>query len=219
MRRVTTAKAAYVRALAALTDPMAARAQFAWLHEHERVGRQMKGVMSRPRSAYEIACLRTSAGVLVTEPKAIASTLVQHYAAISAAPAPSPAHAPAAARVLAAVRAHGSLVEPGLAHQAGAGNVKELEVKAALAGMGRGRAPGPDGIPAHVWRMGGAPFVLLLAALFSAIGTVHSTPGRPVAAARAFGPGFGPRAFGFSSHSPHRSYPSGGIQNGGGLGP
>jgi hypothetical protein len=43
--------------------------------------------------------------------------------------------------------------------------------------------------------------------------------GRPVAAARAFGPGFGPRAFGFSSHSPHRSDPSGGIQNGGGVGP
>ena len=176
VRRVTTAKAAYVRALAALTDPLAAKAQFAWLHEHERVGRQMKGVLAKPRSAYEITCLRTPAGVLLTEPKAIASTLVQHYASISAAPDPSPAHGPAAASVLAAVRAHGSSVAPEQAASAGAPRVKEQEVRAALAGMGRGRAPGPDGIPAHVWRLGAAPFVLLLVALFSAIGTVHSTP-------------------------------------------
>ena len=176
VRRVTTAKAAYVRALAALTDPMAARAQFAWLHEHERVGRQMKGVMSKPRSAFEIAALRTPAGVLLTQPHAIATALAHQYASVSTAPAPSPARAPATALVIAAVSAHAPLVAPDLAGVAGAETVSEREVKQAMAGMARGRAPGPDGFPAHLWRLGGAPFLLLLVALFSAIGKLHSTP-------------------------------------------
>ena len=186
LQALTDARKRYIEVLGELGVPSERRARLSWLHEHERVGRQLTGVMAKPRSAREIAALQSPAGGgLLDQPRQVATLLVQHYAGISRTPAFTAeqlqARDAARAQVLGALRASitaDTAVDPHDAQQAASTDVTPEQVKEAMAGMGNGRAPGPDGVPGKLWRLGGKHIQRLLASLFSAIGSSHATPDR-----------------------------------------
>lgn len=181
LQRVLDAKHVYVQAVNAHMASAVQQAKYSWVHEHERVRHHWSKVFSKPRSAREIAALRSPAGGgLVTAPEQVASLLGQHYAAISQCPTTATeserqAKDQATHEVLSALRTE-QPVDPDLAATAGSPFVSMQEVLVALSGLPRGRSPGPDGIPAQLWRMGGEPAAALLASLFTAIGTLNTTP-------------------------------------------
>ncbi|KAJ9521745.1 hypothetical protein QJQ45_015337 [Haematococcus lacustris] len=171
LQRVVEAKARYVKALAAHSSPADLRARWQWLHEGERAAAHFKGVLAHANTA--VVAVRTPGGGLASTPTSIASVLVAHYARISADPV---CEDEAVQHVLAAVRAHATPVDQGVASRAGAPQVSCEEVRAACKHMAPGTAPGPDGMPVNVWRVGRGCLQPLLARLFTAIGNTHSMP-------------------------------------------
>ncbi|KAJ9513983.1 hypothetical protein QJQ45_021067, partial [Haematococcus lacustris] len=171
LQRVVEAKAQYVKALAAHSTPADLRARWQWLHEGERAAGHFKGVLAHANSS--LTAVRTHGGGLATTPSSIASVLVAHYAHISADPV---CDSEAVQHVLAAVRAHANPVDHDVASQAGAPQVSCEEVRVACKHMAPGSAPGPDGLPVNVWRVGRGCLQPLLALLFTAIGNTHTMP-------------------------------------------
>ncbi|KAG1654951.1 hypothetical protein FOA52_003272 [Chlamydomonas sp. UWO 241] len=103
----------------------------------------------------------------------MADIMADAVAAVSRPPPPSPADREA---VLAAVRTHPPRVPQAVADAAGAPAITPAEVRAAAMHSKPGTAPGPDGIPVDVWRKLGEPEVVLLAAVFTAVGATGGTP-------------------------------------------
>ncbi|KAJ9529316.1 hypothetical protein QJQ45_008000 [Haematococcus lacustris] len=171
LQRVVEAKAKYVKALAAHSTPADLRARWQWLHEGERAAAHFKGVLAHANSS--LTAVRTPGGGLATTPSSIASVLVAHYARISADPV---CDSEAVQHVLTAVRTLANRVDHDLASQAGAPQVSCEEVRMACKHMAPGSAPGPDGLPVNVWRVGRGSLQPLLALLFTAIGNTHTMP-------------------------------------------
>ncbi|KAG1668963.1 hypothetical protein FOA52_001007 [Chlamydomonas sp. UWO 241] len=103
----------------------------------------------------------------------MADIMADAVAAVSRPAPPSPADREA---MLRAVRAHSPCVPQAVADAAGAPAITLAEVRWAVTHSKPGTAPGPDGIPADVWRKLGAPAYALLAAVFTAVGTTGETP-------------------------------------------
>lgn len=158
----------------------AKKVRWDWLHGNEQVGPHVTRILSRAKAATEIARLNTGAGGITTDPQVMANALARHYAAMSALPAQEDAAARQAAltAVLGALRTQSENKRPRAEQVAAVASheVTPEEVEEALKGMGRGRAPGPDGVPGHIWRLGGKPMTHLLAAIFTAVGQAEHTP-------------------------------------------
>ena len=67
-------------------------------------------------------------------------------------------------------------MDPTAAAAAGAAQVDGGEVRAALQHMASGRAPGPDGLPVELWRVGEGAWAPLLARLYTAMAEQQSLP-------------------------------------------
>ena len=171
MHRLLQARMTYASALSQASAPAAARARHAWLHENEVVHGAMSRVLAH--AATSIPSLRTPGGGLAVSPTAVADTLVSHYSRISAQPVTS---ASAVEQVLAAVHQHATPVDSAAARQAGSPTVTAAQVHAACKHMSHGTAPGPDGLPAKVWRLGGGCMYPLMARFFTAIGECGRMP-------------------------------------------
>lgn len=172
LQQVLAANKRYVAALASHAASPHVRARHRWLHEHERVAHHMRGVLAPSRT--RIPPLQCPAGGgLAATPAAAAELLLQHFSGVSAQPACNPS---ARAAVLRAMRAHATRVDPALAADAAAVAVTPEEVTQACKHMRQDSSPGPDGLPAKVWRLGQGCLMDLLARLFTAIRAQQSMP-------------------------------------------
>ena len=92
---------------------------------------------------------------------------------VTAAPHTQPA---ARTAVLGAISQHSPQLPADATEALGSGSVSAEEVLAAIAQTAPGRAPGLDGLPGELYRQYKQQFSPLLAALYSAIGTLGRTP-------------------------------------------
>lgn len=120
-----------------------------------------------------MSALTNDAGDVVVEPAALASLAVRHFAHVSDRPGMDPdAQQQVMAAMVAQQEACGAArMGEAVAEREGERVMTEGEVRAALHMAKKGRAPGPDGLPVEVWRLGGV-WAPLLATLFSAM-AVH----------------------------------------------
>ena len=162
----------YASAARAAAEGASDRARHEWLHAGERPCPLLTAMTRPPASSRHIPCLRAEAGggLLVSGPL-MAERMATFFAAISTAPEPCPADEEA---VLAALRAEGRRVDR--AQAVGDPVVSVEAVGKALKAAKQGKAPGPDGLPPHIWRRYGGLMAPALAAVFSAIGRLGAMP-------------------------------------------
>lgn len=166
------------RAMAAATRadalPAMKAAKYKWLAEGERPSPLISALMDPPAGAGKIPCLRTPHGEgLITSGPQLAELAVDHYANVSRQPQITPE---AQQLVLEAVRRRCTQIKPELAAMAGASQVTEEEVRAAMSSTKPHTSPGPDGIPAVMWRWCKDQLAPVLARLFTAMGTTNLAP-------------------------------------------
>ena len=147
--------------------------RFSWLRSGERPSRILTQLIRPPKGSREMAALRCISGGLVTDGRRMACMMADAFAAFSIDPPPAPA---ASAEVLAAVRKHAPLIPESSARAVGAAEVTAEEVQKAARLTQPGTAPGPDGLPAELWRRGGEVLYPLLARVFSAVGQLGTIP-------------------------------------------
>lgn len=180
-----TADAAYQAACGTAAPPAALREQHTWLHAHERVNPTTTAILT-PRATQRIAALAAPrGGGLVTEAGAIANIAAEYLAGVSGPPAVCAA---ARTTVLQHLQQHST---PLRADDAAAlvAPVLTAECAQALQGLRSASAPGPDRLPASVWRLAdpadasrpaaqrtGALLLPFLHALYRAIMTLHEVP-------------------------------------------
>lgn len=145
-----------------------------WVPYNEVPGKAFSAIMAAPPESKVVHALKHPFGYLLGPGAGQANIMVQHYAAISSAPAPQPA---ALHQVLQALPAHGptGLPQPE-ADALGDGAVSVDEVRRALKCSKPGTCPGLDGIPVELFRKAGQPMWQLLAKVFSAMGELNATP-------------------------------------------
>ena len=105
----------------------------------------------------------------------MAGLTVDFFSRVSAQRTTQPA---AVAAVLEAVRRHAVRIPDTAAAAAGSMTVSAAEVQQALRHTASGKSPGPDGIPAELWRWAGPVVHPILAAVFTAAGEVGWLPPR-----------------------------------------
>ena len=147
--------------------------RFSWLRSGERPSRVLTQLVRPPKGAREVAALRCISGGLVTDGRQMARLMADAFAAFSVDPPPAPA---TLAEVLTAVRKHAPLIPETSARAVGAAEVTAEEVQKAARLTQPGTAPGPDGLPAEIWRRGGEVLYPLLARVFSAVGQLGTIP-------------------------------------------
>jgi hypothetical protein len=168
----TRAQAADVVNASAALAAAAARAN--WLHQRETPGPALTRLMRPPRTGMRLNALRNGGGELITAPQQLAEQVAQHFADASQQRVVSEE---AQQQVLAAIgQQQRQAIKPDDAQQAGRQIIDVEEVQAALQSMPTGRAPGIDGFPLEVWKVGDGVWAPLLAKLFTAIGTVQNLP-------------------------------------------
>ena len=181
-----TAEGAVRAAERAAAAPSEARLNHPWLHCGERPS---PGITSfiKPRSAQPVAAIRRpDGGGLLTSAADMAAAGAAFFSGISSQPVCSAA---ARATVLQHVRQHATPVLPAEAATLAGDTVHAHEIKQAIKHQRPGAAPGPDGLPASVWKLADpaqrrlppdqrtdGPLLRLLARLFSAIGRSKRTP-------------------------------------------
>jgi Reverse transcriptase (RNA-dependent DNA polymerase) len=141
---------------------------------NEVPGTKFTAIMAPPAASRAVHALRHPHGHLLGPGVGQANLMVQHYAAISTAPAPQPA---ALQEVLQAIPAHGPVGLPHAAADAlGDPTVTVSEIRQALRHSRPGTCPGFDGIPVELYRKAGQPMLQLLARVFSAVADTGTTP-------------------------------------------
>ena len=178
LQAAADARAAYCTVLADQAAPMAASLRTAAVLSGEQPCPAVTRALRPPRPPAAPAALRAPSGVTETAPQRLADLLADQYAGVSRAPLTSPE---AQAAVLAAVvecQLEGATrrIAPPAAETAGAAAVTEDEVRQAVRALAAGRAPGPDGLPAEVWKHWAGDWAPALAALFSAVGSTGRLP-------------------------------------------
>ncbi len=151
----------------------ASAARFTWLMAGERPGPLVTALTRPPRDTGLVAALARPDGALVTDPAAMASIAVRHFAAVSAQPACDPA---ARRQLVNAVRARAPTADAQEAARVAARDVTLDEVRQACRGQKPTGCSGDDGLPPGVWRLAEGVLQPLLAALFSAIGRTGQVP-------------------------------------------
>ena len=167
------ARRRFTVAAAATAVPAENLARHAWIRTGERPSPAMSKLLCPPRSARQIAALKGPGGGLVTGVRAMASMVARFYAAVSCSPT---ADQVAEQQVMQAVMEHATQLAPSLAEEAGDPVVSAEEVASALKRQRQGTAPGPDGLPVGVWRLGKGAMQEVLAAVFSAVGSTGRVP-------------------------------------------
>lgn len=146
-----------------------------WIRHGEQPPSLVAELTRRPAAAGQVPAVRDRGGGLLLKGPLIANEVAAFFAAVSAAPGPQPA---ARAAVLRAVASHAERMPRAAADAAGSRTISVAEVTTAVKRSKMGTAPGPDGLPAALWRRGGAPMHGLLAAVFTAMGRLdHLPPG------------------------------------------
>ena len=145
-----------------------------WIPQNEVPGTKFTAIMAPPAASKAVHALKHPHGHLLGPGVGQANLMVQHYAAISAAPAPQPA---ALQQVLQSIPAHGPVgLSSAAADALGDATVTVEEVRQALRYSKPGTCPGYDGIPVELYRKAGQPMVQLLARVFSAMAETGTTP-------------------------------------------
>ena len=162
----------------AFTRPTVASLRQTWLHGHERPSPALTAMLRPPQAAGTIPALAGPDGAHLRTPAAIADRLALHYATISSSRPEDPA---AQEQVLQALRdglAEGTVtaIPPAKAERAGNPTVTTEEVQAAMRGLPRSSAPGPDGVPYDLWLLDDLLWSPLVARLFSAIAHTDCLP-------------------------------------------
>ena len=173
MQPVLEARRRYVAAMAATAASAELRARHRWIREGERPSPLLSKLTRLPTSARQIAALRCVSGGMATDGRHMARMMAAYFAAVSAAAEPD---AQAQQQVLEAVRLHATRISEPLAAAAGSPTITTREVKYAAKNTRPGTSPGPDGLPAELWRRGGPALCDLLAAVFTAAGRTGSLP-------------------------------------------
>lgn len=174
---LVTARRQYAAAAAAAGAYHARAVRATWLHAGERPCPLLTRLVRPPQDARLLPALRPPGGHgLVDGPRQKAQLVARFWAGVSRAPAPSAERTAATAAVLAALAQHGPKIEASDAAALGAAAVAEAAVRDVLRAAPSGRAPGLDGVPVELYRVGRHVFVPLLARLFSAIGQLRQVP-------------------------------------------
>lgn len=143
-----------------------------WLHTGERPCPLITQLTRPPQAARHIAALRSPSGGLVVG-RQLPAMVAQYFGSVSAAPA---TNAAAAAEVLHAL-CDANLCVPEVASAAlGSPVIEAEELRTAMKHTKSGRSPGPDGIPAELYRVFGDTLLPLLAKVFTAIGETGTVP-------------------------------------------
>ncbi len=164
--------------------PEAAQRRAAQVHAGETPSPALTAFL-KPRRVPRLLCLRVG-HQRVTDPNAIAEAAVTHFSSVSAQPQCCP---DARQTVLQHMRAHATPLAAEHVTALAQAEVTQAEVAAALQSMRANRAPGPDALPAEVWKLRapgdadlppeeqeGPILAPLLARLFTAIGRLQATP-------------------------------------------
>ena len=145
-----------------------------WVHSGERPGPLLSKLLKPPKAATYIRCLRApGSGHLVRSGIALSHIVGQHYAAVTATPV---THLPAQQAVLQALTQHSTPLPVQDAAVLGQPTVAVEEVLAAIQGLTPGKSPGIDGLPCILFRQYGQQLAPLLAAVYSAMGTLQRVP-------------------------------------------
>ena len=161
-----------------VATPLVASATRAWLHQNEQPSPLIAALTRPPPVSSLVAALAARDGSRVTSNEGIAACLNAHYAAVSDHSPTDPAsqHAVLAALIADVAAGAVSSIPPTLAHAAGAAGVSTAEVIAALRHAPSSSAPGPDGLPYSMWKVGRFCWAPLLARLFTAIASEGRLP-------------------------------------------
>jgi exonuclease III len=174
LQRAVEADRVFARALSDEARPAHQQGRWQWLRDGEHPSPLMSKLMSPPAKSGQIPCLRDErGGGLITSGPQLAEHAVNYYADVSAKKQTDPA---AQARVLDALTTFGGRIQPGEADQAGSQTVTEEEVLQAMKGTKASTSPGPDGIPAALWRWCKDPLAKVLARLYTAVGHTGTAP-------------------------------------------
>lgn len=145
-----------------------------WVHSCERPSPVMTRQLQPPKAASFIQALRApGSGHLVFGGVAMAQIIGHAYATVTAASQMQPA---ACTAVLNAVSQHSAQLPTEATEALGSCSVSGEEVLSAIAKTAPGKAPGLDGLPGELYRQYRQQLSPLLAALYSAIGTLDRAP-------------------------------------------
>ena len=179
LRRIIDARRAFVAATVSSAIQAETRRHRHWLAAGERPSPLLSKLARCPRLAKCILALRDANGLPVSDGPALASMVAKYWASISSSSSPpsSSTSSPSAQdQVLASVAKHAARLDSGVADLAGSPTVELGSVLAACRSTKPGKSPGPDGIPAELWRRCLPLLGRVLAQLFSAIGKEGVTP-------------------------------------------
>ena len=174
LQRMVAADTALTRAILEEARPADLHSRYQWLREGEHPSPLLSKLMSPPTKSGHIPCLKDPQGGLITGGRQLAEHAVQHYSAVSAK---QPTIPESQAIVLSTITA--PQVQPisaAAAADAGSLVVTEEEVLKAMKSTKANTSPGPDGIPAALWRWCKDPLAKVLARLYTAIGHTGTTP-------------------------------------------
>ncbi|MBV5344973.1 MAG: reverse transcriptase family protein, partial [Rhodoferax sp.] len=171
--QIPAAKAAVAAAEAALEERRQVKQRRSWIHSKERASRALTGQLTPPQHQ-GVGALMAPNGEVVGTGAGCAKVVRDHWASVCAQPSTT---AEARDQVLGALQRQRAPVL-GLPQAAplGAQIVTPQEVLQALRKCKLGTAPGIDGIPIDLYKKYKAQFAPMLAAVFTAIGTVQKVP-------------------------------------------
>lgn len=173
-QRVQEARAQAAEVVHASAAFAAAKERADWLHHREAPSPALTRMMQPPKMGMRMTALRLEEGGMVTDPQELAEQVAQHFAGVSRQRAVT---AEAQQQILAAIAQHQrQSITPDDAQWAGRQIIDEEEVRGALRSLPTGRAPGADGLPLEVWRVGDGVWAPLLAKLYTAIGELERLP-------------------------------------------
>ncbi len=172
--RVQVARAQAAEVVHASAAFAAATERADWLHHREAPSPALTNMMQPPKLGMRMTALQLEEGQMVTDPQELAEQVAQHFAGVSRQRAVT---ADAQQQVLAAIAQHQrQAITPDDAQRAGRQVIDEAEVREALRKLPAGRAPGADGLPLEVWRVGDGVWAPLLTKLYTAMGMLEQLP-------------------------------------------
>ena len=168
---ITRARSAYSQAYNGAANTRRLQQRREWLHSGERPSPTITARLNPPKHANNIPAMRTEDGRVTTDGTRIVATLARHLAETSKLPL---TEAAATDHLCAATTGR---VPATAAASVGSPTIPPEEITKALTQTPSGKSPGPDGIPADLYRELASTFAPAFQALFETILRDGAPPG------------------------------------------
>ena len=175
VHKIPLVKEALGRAEATLENFRQVCTRRAWIHQKERPSKALSGALQQ-RKQEEITALQDASGVTQTSARRCANVVIDFWAHVSAVPATEEG---ARTQVLAALNDDVTRkVSSEEAEHLGSSTITTEEILSTLRKCSPHTAAGPDGVPMKLYKGFKGQFAPMLAAIFTAFGSLRQVPRR-----------------------------------------